>query len=111
MEAGIGTVLRLKPGQIDLVIVVAEPTAKAIEVAARSVRIAESRASVLVVANKVNADSDTDLIRVGVGDRELVTVPADPAIEEADREGVAPIDRDPDSPAVRALVALAVRLG
>ena len=33
MEAGVGTLLRLQPGQADVVLVVAEPSAKAIEVA------------------------------------------------------------------------------
>jgi CO dehydrogenase maturation factor len=110
MEAGIGTVLRLQPGQIDLVLVVAEPTAKAIDVAARSVRIAEGRASVLVVANKVHGDGDVDLIRASLGGRDVVAVPADPLVEEADRRGVAPIDLAPDSPAVRAVTQLAAHL-
>jgi CO dehydrogenase nickel-insertion accessory protein CooC1 len=110
MEAGIGTVLRLQPGQIDLVLVVAEPSAKAIDIAARSARIAERRAAVVVLANKVRGSDDIDLIRSGVGEREVVSVPADPAVEEADRRGVAPIDLAPDSPAVRALVALGERL-
>ena len=38
---------------------------------------------------------------------EIVAVPDDPAIVEADRKGVAPIDLAPDAPAVRALVGLA----
>ena len=111
MEAGIGTVLRLQPGQTDLVLVVAEPTAKAIDVAARSARIAASRASVIVVANKIRGDDDIDLIRRGVGEHEVVAVPADPEVERADRDGVAPIDLAPDAPAMRALVALADRIG
>ncbi len=53
LEAGVGTLLRLQPGQADLVIVVAQPTAKAIEVARRAVEIASSRARVLLIANRV----------------------------------------------------------
>jgi CO dehydrogenase nickel-insertion accessory protein CooC1 len=111
MEAGIGTVLRLQPGETDLVLVVAEPSAKAIEVAARSARIAARRAKVLVVANKISTDEDLELITGGVGDHEVVSVPADPEVERADRDGYAPIDAAPSAPAVRALVALAQRLG
>ena len=110
LEAGMGTVLRLEPGAIDVVLVVAEPTAKAVDVAARSARIAERRASVVVVANKVRGDADVDLIRTSVGGRDLVPVPADPLVEEADRRGVAPIDLARDSPAVRALADLAALL-
>ena len=111
MEAGIGTVLRLQPGGTDLVLIVAEPSAKAVEVAGRSARIAASRARVLVIANKVSGEEDLDLITRGVGDHEVVSVPADPEVERADRDGLAPIDVAPDAPAVRALVALARRLG
>ena len=110
LEAGIGTVLRLEPGAIDVVLVIAEPTAKAVDVAARSARIAEHRASVLVVANKVQDDGDLDLIRTSVGGREIVPVPADPLVEEADRRGVAPIDLAPDSTAVRAMADLGALL-
>ena len=110
MEAGIGTVLRLQPGEVDLVLVVAEPSAKAGDVAARAARIAATRAEVVVVANKLRGDDDLELIRAAVGEHELVPVPQDAAIERADREGVAPIDLDPESPAVRAIATLAQRL-
>ncbi len=110
LEAGIGTVLRLLPGQVDLILVVADPSAKAIEVAARSVRIAASRADVLVIANKVRDETDVETIRAAVGNDDVFAVPEDPAIEQADREGVAPIDLDASAPAVRALVSLAERL-
>jgi len=111
MEAGLGTVLRLQPGQVDVVLVVAEPTAKAMDVAARAARVAERRAArVIVVANKVRGDEDVDLIRTAVGDHDLAPVPTDASVEQADRDGIAPIDLAPNSPAVRALVALARQL-
>ncbi len=111
LEAGIGTVLRLRPGQIDIVLVVAEPTAKAIDVAGRAARISKRRdARVVVDANKVRSEADVASIRDAVGDVEVVAVPRDEAVERADRDGVAPIDLAPESPAVRALVALADRL-
>jgi CO dehydrogenase maturation factor len=112
LEAGVGTLLRLQPGQADLVIVVAQPTAKAIEVARRAVEIAASRARVLVIANRVRDEGDVELIRAGVGpfDGDLVVVPDDPAVARADEEGVAPVDAAPDGPAVRALGQLARRL-
>jgi CO dehydrogenase nickel-insertion accessory protein CooC1 len=113
MEAGLGTMLRLRPEQVDVVVVVAQPTAKALEVASRAVRIAASRAEeVIVVANRVRSEEDVAMIRVGVGEAvRLVAVPDDEAIARADEEGVAPIDSAPDSPGVRALVGLAEQLG
>lgn len=112
MEAGVGTLLRLLPGQADLALVVAQPTAKAVDVAGRAVRIAATRARVLVVANRVRDESDLELIRAGIGEgQEVVVVPDDEAIARADEEGVAPIDAAPDSAGVSALIALAARLG
>jgi CO dehydrogenase nickel-insertion accessory protein CooC1 len=112
LEAGVGTLLRLQAGQADLVLVVAQPTAKAIEVARRAVEIASSRAAVILVANRVRDDSDVELIRDGTGwgDGELVVVPDDPAVARADEEGAAPIDADPGSPAVLALAQLVRRI-
>ena len=111
LEAGTGTVLRLRAGQVDAVVIVAQPTAKAIDVAARAARIAAHRElPAVVVANRVRGEEDVAAIRAAVGDLELVVVPDDPAVARADREGLAPVDVDARSPAVLALGALAERL-
>jgi len=111
LEAGVGTVLRLQPGMADAVVVVAQPTAKSIDIAARATRIAASReVEVLVVANRVRDDHDLALIREAFGEHEIFVVPDDPAILRADQEGLAPIDVDGDAPGVAAIGALAERL-
>ena len=111
LEAGIGTVLRIEPGNADVILVVANPSAKSIEVARRAVEVATNRdIEVIALANRVRDDADLESIRAGVGDRELLVVPEDPAIARADREGLAPIDVDPDGPGVRVLIGLAERL-
>ena len=111
LEAGTGTLLRLPPGQADVVLVVAQPTAKAIEVATRAARIAANRgARVVVVANRVHGDDDLAALHSRFADHELVAVPDDPAVLRADRDGEAPLDAAPDSPAMLALVDLADRL-
>ena len=111
LEAGTGTMLRIKPGHADAVVVVATPTAKAIDVAARSARTARNRETRgVLVANRVTGDADVAAVSEAVPHELLVAVPDDPAIEQADREGAAPIDFAPDAPAVRALTALAARL-
>ena len=112
LEAGVGTLLRLQHGQADLVLVVAQPTAKAIEVARRAVEIASARAKVVLIANRVRDDSYVELIRDGVGwaDGEIAVVPDDPAVARADEEGSAPLDAAPGSPAVLALEQLAARI-
>ena len=96
MEAGLGTVSRIAPGRID--------------VARRAAQIAASRGRVLVVANRIREQADLDAIRAVMGDHELIAVPEEPAILRADRDGLAPIDVDPDAPGVRALVALTDRI-
>ncbi len=110
LEAGLGTVLRLAPGNADVVLVVANPTAKALEVARRAIEIAADKTEVLVLANRVSDETDLDAIRAVIPDRELIVIPEDATIARADRDGLAPIDLDPYAPGVKALVALADRL-
>ncbi len=110
MEAGVGTVLRMEKGDADVVLVVADPSAKSIEVARRSAAIAAERARVIVVANRVRDEADLEAMSAALGGHELVAVPEDAAIAHAEREGLAPIDVDPDAPAVRVLRALGERL-
>jgi CO dehydrogenase maturation factor len=112
LEAGLGTMTRLQAGQADTVIVVAQPTAKALEVARRAIAIAAERvAQIIVIANRVRDDEDLAVIRAAVGEHhELYVVPDDPAIAQADRDGLAPIDVAADAPGVRALVDLAAQL-
>jgi CO dehydrogenase nickel-insertion accessory protein CooC1 len=110
MEAGFGTLFRMQPGQLDVVVVVAEPSAKGIDVARRAASVGAHRARVIVVANRVREDADLEAIQSGLPEHELVPVPEEPAIERADREGLAPIDLDPDAPGVIAIARLAERI-
>jgi len=111
LEAGIGTVMRLQEGHADVVLVVAQPTAKSLNIARRAVELTDDRGGrVIVVANRVRNDEDLAVIREAVGDCEMVVVPEEPAIALADRDGRAAIDVDSDSPGVRVLVELADRL-
>jgi CO dehydrogenase maturation factor len=112
LEAGIGTVVRLQEGQADVIVVVAQPTAKSLDVACRAVRVAANRTTrVIVVANRVRDEDELATIVAAVGeDQEIVVVPEDAAIAEADRDGRAAIDVDADAPGVRAIIELADRL-
>ena len=110
LEAGIGTVSRMSAGNADVVVVVANPTAKALEVARRAIELASEVAEVVVLANRVRTDEDLKAITDVVGDHEVIVIPEDPVIAAADRDGVAPIDLDPESPGVAAIIKLADRL-
>lgn len=110
MEAGVGTIVRKGGG--DVVIVVAEPSVKSIDVARRAAGAASAQgAEVIVVANRVRDDADREAIGSALDGHEIVVVPEDPAIAAADEQGRAPIDVDPNAPGVRALLGLARRLG
>lgn len=112
LEAGIGTMTRLQDKSVDAVLVVVEATPRSIQVGVRAAELAHDRAlgTVLVVANRVRTDADLAMITAAFPDEDVTVVPDDEAIVRAERDGVAPLDTEPDSPAVRALVALAQRL-
>ena len=110
LEAGVGTIVR--NGKGDVVIVVAEPTVKSIDVASRAAGAAAAQgAEVIVVANRVRDEADREAIGAQLGGYEIAEVPEDATIARADEEGLAPIDVDPGAPGVKALLALADRLG
>ncbi len=111
LEAGVGVLSRMEGGSLDVVLVVANPTPKSIEVARRAVETAMAREiEVLVVANRVCGEEDLEAIRSVLGEQDMVVVPEDPAIARADAEGVAPIDLDENAPGVRAILAIGDRL-
>lgn len=112
LEAGIGTLTRLQSETIDIVVVVVEPTPRSIEVAHRAIELARQRAQgrVVVVANRVTCDDDVERVSVALPGAEIVVVPDDAAVMDADRRGVSPLDSAPGSPAVVALEGLAALL-
>ena len=113
LEAGIGTLTRLASSSVDATVVVVEPTLRSIDVARRALAVADEQRQgrVVVVANKVADDGDRARIEEAFGDRSLVVVPEDPAVDVADRLGVSPVDHEPDAPAVSALEGLVDMLG
>ena len=111
-EAGIGTLSRMKPGQLDVLLVITEPTAKALEVARRAVDMIGERGlgTPHLVANRVTGDEDRAQVERVFAGVPVTIVPDDPAVRAADARGVAPFDAAPDAPAVRAIRALATAL-
>ena len=108
-EAGIGTLTRLGETPVDVVLVVVEPTPKSLEVGARAATLAKNKVMgrIIVVASRIRTEADLDAIKAALPGQEIVVVPDDPAIVAADREGLAPLDTAPDSPAVLALMGVA----
>ena len=111
-EAGLGTVMRLDGRPVDVVVVVVEPTAKSLEVGRRAAELVRaSRLGRLVVtANRVRDGDDATRVAAAFPGLAVSIVPDEPAINEAERRGVAPLDAAKDAPGVRALVGLAESL-
>jgi CO dehydrogenase maturation factor len=107
-EAGVGTLTRLGEEHVDTVVIVVEATPKSLEVGSRAAALAAERTvgRVVVVANRIRHDEDLETVKAAFPGLEVFGVPHDPKIVEADRKGIAPIDLDPDAPAVSALIRL-----
>ncbi len=112
MEAGLGTLSRMVKGHVDYVLLIVEPTPKSIEVARRAIALARDRdvGQVLVIANRIRGADDVEMVRQALPSEEILVVPDDRAIENADREARAPVDAAPDSTGVQAFAAIAARL-
>lgn len=65
---------------------------------------------VLVLANRLRHEADLSMVREALPGEEILVVPEDRVIEDADREVPAPIVVAPDSPGVQALAAVVERL-
>ncbi len=108
-EAGLGTVMRFDGRPVDVVVVVVEPTATSLEVGRRAAEVVRqgNLGRLVVTANRVRDEEDAVRVRAAFPGLDPVLVPDDPAIVEAEREGVAALDVAPRAPAVQALIGLA----
>ena len=95
----------------DTMLVVVEPTWKSALTARRLVELAAAReAGVFPVVTKVTSRGDAERVAEIVGLPAAATIPADEAVLESDRLGVALIDHAPSCAAVRAIEDLVDRL-
>ncbi|MGH9149642.1 MAG: AAA family ATPase [Acidimicrobiales bacterium] len=108
LEAGLNDLLWARPGPDDVVLAVAEPSAKSVEIARRACRMAESMGvrRIIGIANRTAAGDDGSELADALG-VEIFCIPEDPAIEKADQAGVAPVDTDSYSAAMVAVAKLA----
>jgi CO dehydrogenase maturation factor len=92
-------------GFAETVVLVVEPTAKAILSARRLSRLRSALETVrfVVVANKVKQTEDVRLVRDSLELPVAGSVPYDELVREAERAGRAPIEAVPDAPAVNAI--------
>ena len=93
-------------------LVAVEPTWPSALAARRVARVADARSvkDLRFVASKVGGRRDVRHVEKLIGTEVFASVPFDPAVAEAERDGVALLDAAPDSGAVSAIEDLAVRL-
>ncbi len=112
MEASIEHMSRATIRHVDAMLMVTEPYFRSLETVGRMAPLAKELGieHVWAVANKVRSPRDEEIIRSYCADHGIelaAVVPWDEAIQEADREGRALMDYDPNSPAVVAVEGIA----
>jgi CO dehydrogenase maturation factor len=115
MEAGLEHLKRGTARNVDCMLIVAEPYYRSLEAAARTYSLARELAIpyLYVVANKPRSKADQTAIESFCRQHDMpiiATVPFDESFAEAERAAQAPIDFAPDSPGIRAIVAIADQL-
>lgn len=114
MEAGVEHLSRGTARNTDTLLVIAEPYYKALETAARVVRLGRELgiAQVLTIVNKVRV-ADQEAIRQFAARHELkisAEIFHDESVAEADRLGIAPIDHESSGTMIQSLEILAQQL-
>lgn len=112
MEASIEHMSRGTIRHVDAMIMVTEPYFRSLETVGRMAPLAKELGieHVWAVANKVRSARDEEIIRSYCAEHGVelgAVVPWDEAIQEADREGRALMDYDPNAPAVVAVEGIA----
>lgn len=115
MDAGIENLGRGTTRGMDALLVVAEPGRRSLDILGKIKNLAQDIdvGRVFAVGNKVATPDDDEMIREWVeneGIPLLGMVPLDESIKQADRKGVAPIDLDPDSSGMLAIIEMKQRL-
>jgi CO dehydrogenase maturation factor len=108
LEAGLNDLIWAQPGADDVVVVVADRSAKAVDVAARAAHVAAQMGvqRIVAVANRSHGDGDAHQLGEATG-VPAMAIPEDSTIGLADRQGVAAFDTDAESPAMAAIGELA----
>lgn len=112
MEAGLEHLGRGTVEHVDVLLIVVEPYYRALEVAGRTAALAQDLGlrRIVVVGNRVRTAADAAAVAEYCRKHDLAlvgTIPYDETLLEAERQGLAPIDYAPDSPALTAIRGLA----
>jgi len=111
LEAGLNDLIWAHPGDGDVVLALAETSAKSVEIARRAIELAGQMGvrRIIGVANRTLTDDAAGEVADALG-IETLRVPEDPAVLHADHLGVAAMDAEPTSPAMVAVGAIVDRI-
>jgi len=111
LEAGVTDLCWTDPKPADGVVVVATPDRSAVEVARRALQVTSDLGvtNVVVVVNRVDG-SEAEWVRDLLPGAEVVEIPEDPMIAEAERRCMSPLDVADDCPAMLAVRSLGAQL-
>ena len=115
MEAGLEHLGRGVVKGVDVLINVVEPSYRSIQTSIRVKKLADELEveNVIVVGNRITNQKEENFLRnefKALNQDLLSIIPYDPAIPEAEMNGKAPIDYNPTSPAMNALIDLEMKL-
>ena len=115
MEAGLEHLGRGVVKGVDVLINVVEPSYRSIQTSIRVKKLADELEveNVIVVGNRITNQKEENFLRnefKALNQDLLSIIPYDPAISEAEMNGKAPIDYNPTSPAMNALIDLEMKL-
>ena len=111
MVAGLEHLGRGTARRMDTMLVVVEPRMKSVDTVKRILKLAEDIEvrEVLAVGNKIDSEREKRFVEEKMGELGVpiaAYIPRDEAVSEADMLGEAPIDHNPNSAAIIALVEL-----
>lgn len=115
MEAGVEHLGRATARNTDLMLVVVEPSAKSVDVAAKISRLASDIGvrRVVLVGNKVSGEAHLDFLEKASSSLNLEllgAIPDDDSLRQAEVLGISPLDYSPSSLAIKAIENLANRI-
>ncbi len=110
-EASIEHMTRGTVRTVDAILLVTEPYYRSLEATGRLAPLARELGipHIWAVANKLRTDRDEAAVREYCARHDievLAAVPFDPAVTEADNQGLSLLDEAPDGPAVKAIERL-----
>ena len=114
-EAGLEHLGRGTAKGIDVMLVVAEPSQKSLDLCHKIIDLSKKLGviNIYLIANKIIDESQIDVINERIDDWNIPlyhSIPYDSVIGKADLKGIAPLDYKPESEAVQSLISLFSKL-